>query len=288
MDLGSSWRHEFWHILHWRDMDQRGQRHPMWVMEGLCSLVEDCDTGPNGEMIPRPSWRTNMIKRLGKSNRLIPWETIFASGQKGFMSERPLAYYGQARAMFLFLADQRTTGILPVGSAPGDKDAPSVPAAHGPGLLPAWYAAYTAGYKEDPTGKAAFESVFGKPLKDIERDFRKWVAKLPEVPDEVGRGPANLPVDVGIGGGEGPIVKIDAMADFLQPNAAAKPLNTGGLKDKDIITAIDGKPIRDLNDLARVLGGYEAGAMVTLSYIREGRGGAKTHGETKVKLVPPR
>ncbi len=258
MDLGSSWRHEFWHILHWRDMDARAQRHPMWVMEGLCSLVEDCDTAPDGSMFPRPSWRTNMIKRLGKSGRLIPWDTIFASGQKGFMNERPLAYYGQARAMFLFLAEQ-------------DK-------------LPAWYQSYTATYKEDPTGKAAFEKVLNKPIKDIERDFRKWVAQLPEVADEVGRGPANLPVDVGQGGGEGPVVKIDAMADFLQPGAKPPTAGAaGGLKDKDTITAIDNKPTRDLNDLARVLGTYEPGALVTVSYIR-----GKAHGETRLKLVPPR
>lgn len=255
MDLGSSWRHEFWHILHWRDMDARGQRHPMWVMEGLCSLVEDCDTGPGGEMIARPSWRTNMILRLGKSGRLIPWEVMFSSKQRGFMNERPLAYYGQARAMFLFLAEQ--------------------------GKLAEWYSAYTAGWKEEPTGKGAFEAVLGKPIKQIERDFRVWVNRLPEVADEVGRGPANLPVDVGIGGGDGPVVRIDAMADFLQPGGKAP--STGGLRNNDVITAIDGKPVRDLNDLARVLGGYEAGAMVSVSYIR-----GKAHGETTVRLVPPR
>ena len=125
--------------------------------------------------------------------------------------------------------------------------------------------------------------MLNKPIKDIERDFRKWVAQLPEVADEVGRGPANLPVEVGQGGGEGPIVHIDAMADFMQPGASTKKPPTGGLLDKDIITAIDNKPTRDLNDLARVLGSYEPGTLVTVSYIR-----GKTHAETKLKLVTPR
>jgi hypothetical protein len=259
MDLGSSWRHEFWHIMHWRDMDNRGQRHPMWVMEGLCSLVEDCDTGPNGEMQPRASWRTNMVARLGRSGRLIPFDVIFDTNHKGFMGERTLAYYGQSRAMFLFLAER--------------------------GHLQEWYRTYTGtgkgGFKEDPSGRAAFEVVLGKPIKDVERDFRKWVATLPEVAEEPGRGPANLPVDVGIGSGAGPVVKIDNMAELMTPGV--KQTNTQGLRDKDVITAIDAKPVRDLNDLARVLGEYEAGATVTVAYIR-----GKVHGELKVKLVPPR
>src|SRR5690606_4633408 len=40
-DLGGTLRHEFWHVLHWRDQRRRGQLHPIWIMEGLCSLVED-------------------------------------------------------------------------------------------------------------------------------------------------------------------------------------------------------------------------------------------------------
>ncbi len=255
MDLGSSWRHEFWHVLHWRDMDRRGQRHPLWIMEGLCSLVEDCDTGAKGMMVPTPSWRTNMVRRLARNGNLIPFDAFFGAGRKVFMGDRTLAYYGQARAMFLFLAQR--------------------------GKLREWYAAYTGSYKDDATGKAAFESVFARPIKEIEKEFRLWARELPEVPEEVGRGRANLPVDVGIGAGEGPIVRVDALAEFTQPGS--KPTNTGGLRDKDVITAIDGAPVRDLNDLARVLGEYEPGTLVTVAYIR-----GRTHGEGKVKLVGPR
>ncbi len=257
MDLGSSWRHEFWHVLHWRDMDARTppQRHPMWVMEGLCSLVEDCDTDAKGGMIPKPSWRTNMVRRLAKAGALIPFDLFFATNHKQFMGDRTLAYYGQARAMFLYLSQR--------------------------GKLNEWYGAYTKGYGQDPSGKQAFETVLGMSIKEIEKDFRLWARELPEVAEEVGRGRANLPVDVGIGTGEGPVVRVDAMAEFTQPGMRAA--STGGLRDKDVITAIDAKPVRDLNDLARVLGDFEAGAMVTVAYIR-----GKVHGEMKVKLVPPR
>ncbi len=255
MDLGSSWRHEFWHVLHWRDMDRRGQRHPMWIMEGLCSLVEDCDTGPKGEMVPTTSWRTNMVRRLARNGNLIPFEMFFDANRKAFMGDRTLAFYGQARAMFLFLSAK--------------------------GMLHEWYQMYVAGYKEDATGKSAFEQVLGKPIKEIEKEFRVWARQLPQVPEEVGRGPANLPVDVGIGTGDGPIVQIDALAEFTKPgNPAAEPST---LRNKDVITAIDGKPVADMNDLARVLGQYEAGATVSVAYIR-----GKTHGVVKVTLVGPR
>src|SRR6185369_8534018 len=114
--------HEFWHIMHWRDMDARAQQHPIWIMEGLCSLVEDVDTGPNGGMIPKPSWRTNMVRRLAKGGSLIPLEVLFATGYKTFMNDRPLAYYGESRALFLYL--------------------------HQRGKLKDWYTFYTAAFKE--------------------------------------------------------------------------------------------------------------------------------------------
>jgi tetratricopeptide (TPR) repeat protein len=255
MDLGSSWRHEFWHIMHWRDMDARGQRHPMWVMEGLCSLVEDCDTDAKGGMIPRPSWRTNMVRRLARAGHLIPFDLFFSTNHRQFMGDRTLAYYGQARAMFLYLFDR--------------------------GHLRDWYQAYTKSYAQDPTGREALESVLGQPIKEIEKDFRAWARDLPEVPEEVGRGRANLPVDVGVGVGDGPVVEVDALAEFSQPGK--RPTDAGGLRDRDVITAINSKPVRDLNDLARVLGEFDPGAIVTVAYMR-GSG----HAEAKVKLVGPR
>src|SRR5690606_3106481 len=30
-DLGSTLRHEFLHVLHWRSMMHLGQRHPIWI-----------------------------------------------------------------------------------------------------------------------------------------------------------------------------------------------------------------------------------------------------------------
>ncbi|HYE02258.1 MAG TPA: hypothetical protein VD963_03375 [Phycisphaerales bacterium] len=161
MDVGPTLRHEFWHVLHWRDMRARGQMHPPWVMEGLCSLVEDARVGPAGEMVVLPSWRTNIAKRLSRAGRLPPWEQLFGVPHDRFVKTRPLAQYAQARAVFEFLAER--------------------------GKLAAWYAAYVQGFTDDPTGRAALEEVFGLPLKDIEKQYVAWLRARPDGDEDGGR-----------------------------------------------------------------------------------------------------
>ncbi len=258
-DLGSTLRHEYWHVLNWRDQDARGQRHPIWLMEGLCSLVEDVEFSPSkpgAKFRPVPSWRTNQARRLARAGGLMPWDVLFALDANRFTRTRPLAQYAQSRAIFLWLYDE--------------------------GKLRDWYTAYTAGYAEDPTGAGAFAAVFHKPAKEVERDFRLWLRELPEVQESIGNAPANLPFDVGPGAGDGPTV--DAPPDYSLTTSNTKALGgREGLKDGDVITAIDGKPVRDLNDLARILGAYDAGTRVELTYRRK-----RDFGKATVVLVPPR
>lgn len=249
MDLGATLRHEYWHVLHWRHMDELGQRQPVWVMEGLCSLVEDIEPvgdGPDSTFRALPSWRTNMARRLARGGGLMPWETLFAMEQRRFVASRPLAMYAQSRAIFMYLLER--------------------------GKLREWYADYTGGFAEDPSGKRAFERVFGRPLKETERDFRLWLLSLPEVQESVGDGPANLPFDVGPGTGDGPVIE----------SLTSGPTRDAGLRIRDVLTSIDGKPVRDLNDLARILGEYEAGATVQVGYRRRGQ-----HGTAPVVLLSP-
>ena len=245
MDLGSTLRHEYWHALHWRHMDQLGQRHPVWVMEGLCSLVEDIQPIPGGGFRGLPSWRTNMAKRLAKAGKLMPWDVLFAVDQKRFVNSKPLAYYAQARAVFMFLAER--------------------------GKLRAWYGAYVERFHVEPSGAAAFEAVFHAPLADIERDFRDWLKDLPEVAERIRPGMANLPFDVGAGTGDGIVI------DSTPRGRAGR---ASGLKMRDVITAIDGEAVRDLNDFARLLGEREPGEEVRISYRR-----GKVHAETTVTLI---
>lgn len=247
-DLGSSFRHEFMHVLHWRDCTRRGQMHPIWVMEGLCSLVEDYDLDSAGKLVPATSWRSNTVKRMEKAGLLMPIEKLCALPREKFMTGRPLAMYAQARTLFLYLSDQ--------------------------GKLGAWYSKFGETFEKDPTGVAAFEAVFEKPIKQINVDYRAWVKALQAVSEEIPPGAASLGIEVDWGQGEGPIVS--AMPDRLRRNGPKIDLRKG-----DVITAIDGKPVRDIAELVRVLGGYAPGQPVELTYRR-----GKLQGTTTITLVP--
>jgi hypothetical protein len=244
MDLGATLRHEFFHVLHWRDMTRRGQMHPIWIMEGLCSLVEDYDFDKEGHLHPTVSWRSNIVKRLEKLGQLAPIEEIAKLSPFQFSGSRPLAKYAQARTIFLYLSDQ--------------------------GKLKDWYVEYTGAYREDPTGVKAIEKVLGKPIKDVNKDYRAWVRKIDMVPEEIKPGMASLGVEIDAGNGEGPVVL------GIDRRGSDRP----DLKMNDIITSIDHRATRDVAELVRVLSGYKPGDTVEVGYRR-----GKIYGTTSVTLV---
>lgn len=229
-DLGGSLRHEFFHALHWRDCTRRGQVHAMWVQEGLCSLVEDYDVLPGGKIAPAPSWRTNAAARMLSSANFIPLPRLVASTPQDFFGGRRLAYYAQSRALFLYLFQQHK--------------------------LRDWYERYTADFRTDRTGKSALENVLGKPLDDIEKDFRAWIRQLPIVPEELKPGMPSLGVEVENGEGEGPKVVATPRASPFAHN--------------DVITSVNKRPTRDLPELLRVLGAYRPHDIVPVT-VRRGK-----------------
>ena len=244
MDLGATLRHEFFHVLHWRDMTRRGQMHPIWIMEGLCSLVEDYDTDKDGNLHPSPSWRSNIVKRLEKLGKLSPIEDVAKLSPLGFSGTRPLANYAQSRTFFLYLCDQ--------------------------GKLKDWYVEYTGNYREDPSGVKAIEKTLGKPIKDVNKDYRAWVRALAMVPEEIKPGMASLGLEIDAGNGEGPVVM------GLDRRGQGRP----DLKLSDIITSIDHRATRDIAELVRVLSAYKPGDTVEVGYRR-----GKLYQTTSVTLV---
>ncbi|MBI1190786.1 MAG: PDZ domain-containing protein [Tepidisphaera sp.] len=92
---------------------------------------------------------------------------------------------------------------------------------------------------------------------------------LPAVPEEIRSGAASLGLEVDAGSGEGPVV-----LSFDRRTGAQ------GLHINDVITAIDGKPVRDMSELVRVLSGYKPGDEVEVSYRRY-----KLTGTAKIVLV---
>ncbi|MCA9304253.1 MAG: PDZ domain-containing protein, partial [Phycisphaerales bacterium] len=227
-DLGATFRHEFLHVLHWRDMNDRGQAHAPWVQEGLASLVEDYDMGDD-RLVPVASWRTNIVKRLRDVRRLTPIEELAHTEMEQFTSSRPLAKYAQARAVMLFLLDH--------------------------GRLGAFYNEYTKGISEDPSGVLALKRAMGMELDQIEEAYEAWIDALPAVPETGSDLSATL--GIGITTGEGDGVVVESLTSAARRRT--------GLHTGEVITAINGRPTRDLFEFIRVLGSYSAGQSVTLT-----------------------
>ncbi|GIK19347.1 MAG: hypothetical protein AMXMBFR77_13640 [Phycisphaerales bacterium] len=233
-DLGASLRHEFMHVLHWRSTTRLGQIHPVWVQEGLCSLVEDYDPGPDGRPVPVPSWRTNQARFLAEAGKLLKVRDLVSVPREHFTGTRPLAFYGQARTLFLFL--------------------------HSRGRLSGWYKHFTEHFRDDPTGLASLEAALEMSAEEIDSEYRRWLLSLPKAPEEVRVGSASLGVQIdATGTGEG--LTISAFV----PRSAA-----GGLRVGDVITHVDGRAVRDYYELVRVLAQRSPGETVEVGY-RRGR-----------------
>jgi hypothetical protein len=250
MDLGATLRHEFFHVLHFRDATRRGQAHPPWIQEGLSSLVEDVEA--DGDSIrPVASWRTNMAKRMERRRLLMPIASLAKLPAIKFSGQRPLANYAQARAIFLRL--------------------------HELGKLGEWYAHYVSHHERDPSGVASLEAVLGKPIAEIDVDHRAWLRDLPAVPESIPTGGASLGVEIEGGAGDGPVITLVEKGRRRGEGAS------GLLMPGDVITAIDGKPTRDIAELVRVLGAMRVGDDVKVEYRRGRRAGA-----ADVVLTPKR
>ena len=255
-DLGATLRHEFMHVLHHRDMQRLGQRHPIWIQEGLASLIEDYDRAggaPGDTLEPGPSWRTNITKRLADARRAKSLRELAADNGRRFGAVRPLAEYAQVRTLFLYLYEQ--------------------------GKLWDWYDVYTVsgthGYAVDPSGLSAIEAVFDLELPAFEAAYFSWVRdELPETPQEESQLAAVLGISLLPGRGDGPEVR------RLPPGARART----GLRLGDVIRWIDGQPVRDEAERIRRLDGLEPGDEVTIGYRR-----SRLTGETVAKLIetPP-
>ncbi len=230
-DLGATLRHEYVHVLHWRDMSRMGQEHAPWIQEGLASLVEDFDV-VGGRLVPVPSWRTNMVKRLQRVRKLPSIETIAQMDLKTFTNRRPLARYAQARTILMWLHEQRKLGQF--------------------------YSEYTKSYTNDPTGLLALERVVGAEMDEINKRYRVWVADLEEVAETGSDLEATLGISVENGTGDGVVIT----------KLTSEARRRSGLRLGSIITGINGRPTRDLHELIRLLGRYKAGDTVQVRWRR--------------------
>ncbi len=246
IDLGATLRHEFFHVLQYRELERLGQQHPIWIMEGLASLAEDLEFPPAGSPdVPKPltSWRTNIAQRTDRTGTYLTIAQMAAMDQQKFSSARPLANYAASRNVFMYLYSQHR--------------------------LADWWRTFTTdvehGLRADESGVAAMEHTLGKPSKEIDKDSRVWLRTLSPVAESIEPGMASLGVEVEAGLGEGPVVTRVVPRPKGNVHQSAP-----GLRPGDTLLSIDAKPTRDLAELVRVLGTYKAGDQVLLE-VRRGQ-----------------
>lgn len=255
MDLGGTLRHEFFHVLHWRSMVRLGQAHPIWIQEGLGTLIEDYEVerGPGGDGLQIvPSWRTNIVRNLAQGGRLMGLRGLATMSHETFANRNSLANYAQARAMLMFINERAD--------------------------IAAWYRAYTESFREDPTGIGATLRVLGydsgfKDLEMFDRDYRLWARSLPRVPEQLDPPPVRLGFETERTAGDGMLV-----TGFNSLRARRSGLRLG-----DVVHTLEGRPVRDINELLRRLDGRAAGETVAVGY-RRGAGRRAVHGEVEIVL----
>lgn len=233
-DLGATLRHEVFHALHYRSQSLEGQRHAMWIMEGLASLVEDFDPAEGGTPAFTASWRSNITRKALRANQLKSIADLAATPDHIFTGTAPLMHYGHARTIMLYL--------------------------FAAGKLPEFYRQYVDTWAHDRTGVLALERTFDAGITQVEASFRRWVERLPVAPEQNHPPSATLGIDVDGERGEGLAVL---------RTVRGSPGRLAGLRPRDVLVAVNGQGTRDINELYRVLGRYMPGDVVILSIRRQ-------------------
>jgi len=231
-DTGQSLQHEFVHLLHFADMERRGQRHPIWIQEGLASLYEDYTLRADGSIEFHPNIRFNIARRQVSSSTARPWKDLFGYSGERFMAgaER---HYPQVRAIFEFFARE--------------------------GKLEEFYRALLETSREDPSGVRAVERTFGEPLARVEARWRKWMLDRGAIDDTVSRGDPSLGLSVE------DAVDGARIRSFV-PGSAAR---AAGLRVGDVILSVAGRPVRNRDELMLAVAGLKHGESVEVRYRRD-------------------
>jgi len=225
--------HEFTHALHGADQEGRGQRHPIWITEGLATLFESSQVS-GGHALPQPNRRLVLLQMLLKRKRTIPFGQIVKFNHPTFMKRASVAY-SQCRYMLMYL--------------------------HAKGLLRTWYDAYTDGFDKDATGAKAMEAACGKKLGEIEADWRKWVLALE--PPVLQLPPKSAYIGIQL--------RADTDGVHVTEVVKASGADKAGLRPGDVIVAIDGERVVDPALLMQIVHGHEVGDEIEVRYRRGGK-----------------
>ena len=227
-DLGPSLRHELVHVFHFRHLERLRQSRPLWLTEGLATLVESLDPLEAG-IAPVGCWRTDIARRRLGAGRLLGWSDLFEQDRERFVGHRPKAQYAEARAIAMFL--------------------------HHEGLLRAVCDAFARTAGDDPSGIAAIELAAGEPADRVERRFRGWLAALKTHEPDAIEGTTRLGLILREGRGDGPVV------EHVELRSAA---SAARLRMRDVIRAVDGRPVRTVAEFLRAVEARETSEVTVL------------------------
>lgn len=146
--------HEFVHLLHHRHMDAIGQEHPMWIQEGLATLFEEYEIRADGATDFPPNQRQNLAKRMAIRGDLLSWDELVHIDRRRWSAQAPRVY-PQLRTFFRYLASE--------------------------GLVEPWYARYVELYDQDPSGVKALEGAAGRPMAQLDAEWRAWLDRQPMI-----------------------------------------------------------------------------------------------------------
>ena len=232
-DIGSSMRHEFAHLMHYGHMERLGQKHAMWVQEGLASLYEDYELSEDGTITFVPNLRHNIARKQVERRMAVPWNKMMAFDGRSFLAG-DARYYPQVRSMFEFLAHN--------------------------GVLEEWYRNYTETFERSPNGARAWEETFRVPLETIEQRWRTWVLERGRIDDRIDYGDASI----GIRG-------VDAADGVRIEQVVGSAARRAGLRRNDVIVEVNGAPVRSQGELMLEIAKRKVGDRVRLR-IRRGNG----------------
>ena len=232
-DIGESLRHEFVHALHHACMERLGQRHPIWVQEGLATLFENYAADADGTFSFRPNSRHNVAYRAARAGVVRPWREVLAASPDRFMAQST-RLYPQVRSMWEFIAAEA-------------------------GLERFWRI-YLDTFPESPDGTLALREAFGEEIDAIDRRWRRWVVERGPIDDAVRPGDASL-------GLEGEDRPDGVLVRGLLPGSAAA---AAGVRRGDLLFEIDGDEIRSTRELLLAIAGRQVGDPVRLAVRRGG------------------
>jgi hypothetical protein len=226
--------HEFTHALHHADQVRANQRHAVWICEGLATLFQR-STMREGRLEVLLGRDLAGLQQAVKNQKAPSFAALLAMDQPAFLSDAE-ACYAEAHYLIFYLNSR--------------------------GKLKDFYENYKAGYAADRTGATALAKTLGKPLDQVEADWRQWLLAqeppwTPARPSKALLGVKMEPAEQGV-----------TVAGIIRGSAAE---SAGQLKVGDIVVSVAGQSTRTPHDLTAAVQTCRPGQTIDIEVIRDDR-----------------